>query len=288
VTPTATPTSTTTPTSTPTPTPEQPVKLFIGNKNYSSWSLRPWIVMTQAGIPFEEEVIPLDQPTSAAGLRRASPSGRVPCLVDGEVTVWDSLAICEYLAERFPERRLWPADAAARATARSISAEMHSGFQNLRTQCPMKFRETIPAKLSPEVKAEVSRIVAIWEECRRRFGQGGPFLFGDFSIADAFYAPVVSRFRTYGVAPGGAAGAYADAIWNLAAMQRWGEAARAETWSMARYATGPKRKVSARTAAAPRAPGKGPRRGGGPARRARGAGSRTGGRAGKGGSGRRR
>lgn len=213
------------------------MKLFIGNKNYSSWSLRPWLLLTQAGIPFEEEVVPLDQPDSAARLGSLSGAGRVPVLVDGPLTVWDSLAICEYLAERFPEKGLWPRDPAARAVARSTVAEMHSGFTALRSQCPMKFRETLPAgTLSPEVQADVRRITALWEECRGRFGKGGPFLFGAFSVADAYYAPVVSRFRTYAIPVAGAAGQWAEAMWQLPAVQRWLEAARAETFTMARYA----------------------------------------------------
>jgi len=212
------------------------VKLHIGNKNYSSWSLRPWLLLTQAGIPFEERVIPLDQPDSAARIGSVSGAGRVPVLVDGSLTVWDSLAICEYLAERFPEKGLWPRDAAARAVARSAAAEMHSGFQALRSACPMKFKESFPAApLAPEVQADVRRITALWEECRGRFGAGGPFLFGGFSVADAFYAPVVSRFRTYAIPVAGAAGAWADAMWKLPSVQRWLEGARAETYSMARY-----------------------------------------------------
>lgn len=212
------------------------MKLLIGNKNYSSWSLRPWLAMTHAGIPFEEQVIPLDQAGTASEIGKVSAAGRVPVLVDGSLTVWDSLAICEYLAERFPEKALWPRDAAARAVARSAAAEMHSGFQALRTHCPMKFRVSLPAApLPPEVQADVRRITALWEECRGRFGAGGPFLFGVFSIADAYYAPVVSRFRTYAIPVSGAAAAWAEAMWNLPAMQRWLEGARAETWSMARY-----------------------------------------------------
>jgi len=212
------------------------MKLLIGNKNYSSWSLRPWLAMTQAGIHFEEAVIPLDQPGTASEISRFSGAGRVPVLVDGSLTVWDSLAICEYLAERFPEKALWPRDAAARAVARSAAAEMHSGFQALRNHCPMKFRVVLqPAPLPAEVQADVRRITALWEECRARFGAGGPFLFGAFSIADAYYAPVVSRFRTYAIPVSGAAAAWVETMWSLPAMQRWLEGARAETWSMARY-----------------------------------------------------
>lgn len=212
------------------------MKLVIGNKNYSSWSLRPWLVLAHAGIAFEEEVIPLDQPGTAAALRKASGAGRVPVLVDGALTVWDSLAICEYLAERFPEKALWPRDVAARAVARSAAAEMHAGFQALRNHCPMKFRSSLAAApLPPEVQADVGRIVELWEECRGRFGKGGPFLFGAFSIADAFYAPVVSRLRTYAIPVSGAAAAWCDEMWRLPAMQRWLAGAQAETFTMSRY-----------------------------------------------------
>lgn len=211
------------------------MKLHIGNKSYSSWSLRPWLVLAQAGIPFEEQVIPLDQPTSTADIAAVSGAGRVPVLVDGGLTVWDSLAICEYLAERFPEKALWPREASARAVARSACAEMHSGFTALRTSCPFKIRETIACAPSPEVQSDVRRITALWEECRGRFGAGGPFLFGAFSIADAYYAPVVSRFRTYGMPLAGAAAAWADAVWSLPAFERWRQGAAAETFSMARY-----------------------------------------------------
>ncbi len=212
------------------------MKIVLGNKNYSSWSMRPWLVLQHFGIPCEEQVVPLDQPTSAADIARFSPSGRVPALLVGELTVWDSLAICEYLADKFPDKALWPKDPAARAVARSVSAEMHSGFAALRTHCPFKLKETFePKPLLPEVQADVDRIVALWSDCRRRYGQGGPFLFGAFSIADAMYAPVVSRFRTYGVKPGGEAGTWMDAVWALPEVQRWGEAARAESFHMKRY-----------------------------------------------------
>jgi glutathione S-transferase len=212
------------------------MKIVLGNKSYSSWSLRPWLVLEHAGIPCEEQVIPLDQPTTATEIARSSPSGRVPVLADGDLTVWESLSICEYLADKYPEKQLWPRDRAERAMARSVSAEMHAGFTALRTHCPMKFKETFaPQPLSREVQADVARIAAIWDECRRRSDKEGPFLFGAFSIADAMFAPVVSRFHTYGVKPGGAAGAWADMMWALPAMQKWGAAARAETFRMVRY-----------------------------------------------------
>jgi glutathione S-transferase len=199
-----------------------PLTLVIGNKNYSSWSLRPWLLLRQAGIPFDEVYIPLYRPDSAAALAQWSPSGKVPALHDGDVRVWDSLAICEYLAERFPDRQLWPADATARAVARSVSAEMHSGFAALREHMSMNIRARRPGRgRTPESLADVERIQAIWTDCRARFGQGGDFLFGRFCIADAMYAPVVLRFQTYGVALKGAAKDYADAMLALPALKAW-------------------------------------------------------------------
>lgn len=204
--------------------------LVIGNKNYSSWSLRPWLVLRQAGIPFEEVRIPLWQPESATLLATWSPSGKVPALHDGDIRVWDSLAICEYLNERFPEQGLWPADAAARAVARSVSAEMHAGFDALRQNMVMNIRARYPGKgRTPECLADIDRIVAIWTDCRARFGSDGDFLFGRFGIADAMFAPVVLRFQTYDVALEGAARAYADAVLALPALQAWVADAMAET-----------------------------------------------------------
>lgn len=203
--------------------------LVIGNKNYSSWSLRPWLVLRQAGIPFEEVRVPLYTPESLVELGRWSPSGLVPLLRDGELKVWDSLAICEYLHERFPEHRLWPADAAARAVARSVSAEMHSGFGALRQAMSMNINRHYPDQgRTPECFKDVERILALWTDCRARFGAGGDFLFGGFSIADAMYAPVALRFRTYAVPLEGAARAYADALLALPALREWVAAAEAE------------------------------------------------------------
>lgn len=217
------------------------LKIVIGNKKYSSWSLRGWLVLKQIGVPFEEILIPLDQPNTQEQIARYSPSGRVPTLIDGEVVVWDSLAICEHLNERFPDRHLWPADRKARAVARSISAEMHSGFQNLRNDLSMKIVESIPTStFRPEVKEEIRRIIAIWTDCRQRFAGGKPFLFGDFSNADVMFAPVVSRFRTYGVPLEGTAAAYAETIWKLPAMQEWLAAAKIEPHRMARYEASPR------------------------------------------------
>lgn len=204
--------------------------LIISNKNYSSWSLRPWLVLRQAGIAFEEVRIPLWQPESAALLTAWSPSGKVPALHDGDIRVWDSLAIYEYLHESFPQHELWPAGAAARAVARSVSAEMHAGFDALRQNMVMNIRARYPGKgRTPECSADIERIVAIWTDCRVRFGSGGDFLFGRFGIADAMFAPVVLRFQTYGVALGGAARDYADAVLALPALQAWVADAVAET-----------------------------------------------------------
>lgn len=204
--------------------------LVIGNKNYSSWSLRPWLALKQAGIPFAEERIPLYTPESKQRILARSPSGKVPALHDGELEVWDSLAICEYLAERHPAAGLWPAQAEARAVARAACAEMHAGFPELRGRMPMNLRRNLPGHgMTPEVAAEIARIVRLWRDCRGRFGAGGDFLFGGFTIADAFYAPVVLRFQTYGVALDPAARAYADAVLALPALRQWIAKARAES-----------------------------------------------------------
>lgn len=204
------------------------LRLVIGNKNYSSWSLRPWLALTQFGIPFHEERVALFVPGYKERIFAASPAGKVPVLIDGGVAVWDSLAIGEYLAEKFPDRAVWPRDAAARTLARCVSAEMHSGFPNLRSHLPMNVRKRAPGRArTPEVDADIARIVAIWTQCLTQ--SGGPFLFGDFGYVDAMYAPVVTRFTTYGVSLDGAASAYANAIWAMPAMQAWKAAAVAET-----------------------------------------------------------
>ena len=204
--------------------------LVIGNKAYSSWSLRPWLLMTQAGILFEEIRLSLYAEGAKQKILQGSAAGKVPVLKDGGLTIWDSLAICEYLAEKYPEKQLWPSGTADRALARSLSAEMHSGFTQLRTQMPMNVRRQITGRArTADVVAEISRVETIWNDCRRRAGARGPFLFGEFSIADAMYAPVVSRLRTYGIALAGAAGQYAGAIHALPAMQQWIAGAHAET-----------------------------------------------------------
>lgn len=205
--------------------------LIIGNKNYSSWSLRPWLVLKQAGVEFAEIRIPLYTPVSREQILQYSPAGKVPVLHHGSLVVWDSLAICEYIAELFPDRHLWPQSTAARAVARAVSAEMHAGFQPLRQHLSMNCRARIPKRdLLPEVQADVDRILAIWRTCRQEFGTGGDFLFGSqFTIADALYAPVVSRFITYEIALDPIAQAYVDAIWSLPALQEWRSAAEVET-----------------------------------------------------------
>jgi glutathione S-transferase len=205
--------------------------LVIGNKNYSSWSLRPWLAMRQAGIAFEELLIPLDEPGSKAAILEHSPAGKVPVLKEGAVTVWESLAILEYLAETCPEAGLWPPDPAARAHARAISAEMHAGFQALRNACPMNMRKRFAAReRGADVARDVARVVAIWRDCRQRFGRGGPFLFGAFTAADAMYAPLVSRFHSYSIAVDPDTEAYMDAVMGLPAFDEWRQAGIAEPW----------------------------------------------------------
>ena len=204
--------------------------LVIGNKNYSSWSLRAWLLMKHCGIAFEEVRIPLYAAGSKESLRKYAPSGKVPVLLDGSLAIWDSLAIAEYLAECHPDRRLWPQDSAERAVARSISAEMHSGFTPLRSNMSMNCRGTFPGiGRTVEVAADIERIQRMWTDCRERFGAAGPFLFGAFTIADAMYAPVVLRFRTYAVQLMPVARHYADTLLGLPELQDWVEAAKAET-----------------------------------------------------------
>lgn len=207
------------------------LNLVIGNKNYSSWSLRPWLAMKQAGIAFGEINVVLQRPETKEKILRYSPSGRVPCLIDGELTVFDSLAICEYVNEKYAADSLWPRDVAMRAQARSIAAEMHSSFAALRTHMPMDIRSRLAdkgqaAQRREDVAADVARILSVWSEC---LAQGGPMLFGNFSIADAFYAPVVTRFATYGVKLSPLLAAYSESVLALPAMQQWTAAAKAET-----------------------------------------------------------
>jgi glutathione S-transferase len=209
--------------------------LVIGNKNYSSWSFRPWIAMKVAGIPFTEEVISLDAEDFKARVTRISGSGKVPALLDGDVRVWETLAILDYLAETFPQAGLWPAERAARALARAIAAEMHAGFTVLRRECAMNmWRPVMARELTPQALADVSRIEAIWTDCRTRFGAGGPFLFGSFGAADAMYAPVVSRFHTYAIKVSAVTRAYMEAVMGLPAWQEWRAAALREPWVLAK------------------------------------------------------
>jgi glutathione S-transferase len=205
------------------------LKLIIGNKNYSSWSLRPWLAMKVANIPFEEEVVPLGSGDFEGRVRRLSGSGKVPLLLDGGNPVWESLAILEYLAEKFSSAQLWPADPAARARARVIAAEMHAGFAALRRELPMNMRRPIQGRnLSDAAQADVRRIETIWTDCRRN--DACQFLFGAFSAADAMYAPVVARFHTYAVPVDARSRAYMDAVMALPAWGEWRTAALQETW----------------------------------------------------------
>jgi glutathione S-transferase len=202
--------------------------LVIGNKNYSSWSLRPWLAMKTLGLPFEERRIPLDQPDTQQEILKHNPAGKVPCLVDGANVVWDSLAILEYLAEKRPE--LWPADAAARARARSVAAEMHSGFFAVRNAMPMNVRNRYPGKgRSADVDTDIARIDAIWSAAKK------PLLFGGFCAADAMFAPVAFRFRTYEPPLSAAGRAYLQALLALPAMQEWSAAAGREAEVLSKY-----------------------------------------------------
>ena len=213
--------------------------LVVANKLYSSWSLRPWMVLKAFDIPFSETVIPLRLAESKAAIEKFSPSGKVPVLIDGAVTVWESLAIIEYAAEKFPEHAIWPRDTAARAEARAVSSEMHGGFMALRQACPMHLgkRFKTPA-LGDESKANVARIETLWRETRGDFGQSGPYLFGAFSAADAMFAPVVTRLDTYQIPVAKDTRAYMDAILNHPAFLEWRTAGRAELWRIGDYETG--------------------------------------------------
>ncbi len=206
------------------------ITLYIGNKNYSAPSLVAWLACKQAGVDFEEVVIPLRESGTREAILRHSPSGKVPALKEGGLVVWDSLAICEHLGERFRDANLWPADVETRAVARSICAEVHSGFLELRRNMPMNMRSSFPGLgMTPEVQEEINRVTAIWHNCRKRFG-GGDFLFAGFTITDAMFAPVVSRLTTYGVELDKTSGDYVSTIWDMPAMQEWLEAARKEPW----------------------------------------------------------
>ena len=208
--------------------------LIIGNKNYSSWSFRPWIAMKVAGIAFDEVVISLDAADFKTRVSKISGTGKVPALDDNGIHVWESLAILEYLAEKFPAAKLWPSDAAARAHARAISSEMHAGFIPLRRAAPMNmWRPVKRLELNADTAANVARIDAMWTDCRSRFGAGGPFLFGGFTAADAMYAPVVSRFHTYGIPVSDGTRGYMAAMMALPAWGEWLSAALKEPWVLA-------------------------------------------------------
>ena len=207
--------------------------LVIGNKNYSSWSLRAWLAMRRVGVPFREILVPLYGDGWRDAIRVHSPAGKVPVLKHGDLTVWDTLAIFEYLAERFPAARLWPADTTARAIARAVTAEMHSGFAALRGAMPMNLRRSIPGRgQDAATAADIARVCEIWRDCRERFGAAGAFLFGDFSAADAAFAPVAARFATYDVALDDVSAAYRDAVLGLPDMNDWYAAARSEPWTI--------------------------------------------------------
>lgn len=212
------------------------LKLYIGNKNYSSWSMRPWVLLRQAGIPFEEQLVRFDSFASGSQFKEVvgtvNPQGKVPVLVDGDLAIWDSLAICEYAAERFPEHHLWPKDAKARARARSVCAEMHAGFSALRNHCPMNIEASLPHvgalvwRDQPAVRADVQRIVTMWTELLEQ--HGGPMLFGDFSVADAYFAPVCARIRNYALPVPGHITDYIRRVYALPGVQAWVEGALAE------------------------------------------------------------
>ncbi len=209
--------------------------IVLGNKRYSSWSLRGWLLLKQTGAAFDEIVIPLDQPQTKRDILSHNPAGKVPVIKVGDAVVWDSLAIAEYLHERFPEAGIWPKDTGARALARCVSAEMHAGFAAVRAHIPMDvcIQDAARGKRAlaePPVAADVDRVVAIWDDCQARYGSGGNFLFGDWCAADAMYAPVVTRFATYAVPLQGPMAAYRDAVMATPAMAEWIAAAQAETW----------------------------------------------------------
>jgi glutathione S-transferase len=218
------------------------MKLIIGNKNYSSWSLRAWLAAKQSGLGFEELTVPIldeDWDKRKRDSEELAPSsGKVPVLWDGEAVVWDSLAIIEYLADKVGRDRFWPKDDAARAMARSMVAEMHSSYLPLRRALPMNVRATSHGvAVDADVRDDIVRILTLWAEARARFGGGGPFLFGTFSAADVIYAPVVSRFRTYGIGVPGFAASYMQAMWEHEWMRQWVAAAESEQWVIEQYET---------------------------------------------------
>jgi len=216
------------------------MQLIIANKLYSSWSMRPWLVLRAAGLDFSETVIPLRQPDTGAKIREYSPSGKVPVLIDGDVVIWESLAIISFLADRFPEKGIWPQGEAARACAKAISMEMHGGFQALRQACPMNLgKRFAPRDLGEKVAADVARIEAIFSDTRKRFSASGPFLFGDsFTAADAMFAPIVTRLETYQIPVQSETRTYMDAIQSHPAFQRWTSEALREAWHIPEFEIG--------------------------------------------------
>lgn len=219
------------------------MKLIIGNKNYSSWSLRGWLAAKQSGLSFEEITVHLDGDDWQAAKRDSDdfqPSGgKVPVLWDGDVVVWDSLAIMEYLGDKVGRDRFWPKDDAARGMARAMVAEMHSSYMALRRQCPMNIRTQIGIQLNEDTKHDIIRILGLWAEARARYGQGGPFLFGTFGAADIFYAPIIARFLSYGIGVPGFAEAYMQAVWEHEWMQEWIAASGEEEWTITKFEVSP-------------------------------------------------
>ncbi len=210
-------------------------KLIIGNKNYSSWSLRPWILLKETGIAFEEQRIPLHTETTRSTVLQLSPAGKVPIYIDNGLTIWDSLAICEYINDKYPDKHCWPTDMQDRARARAISNEMHSGFPTIRNTLFMSCRTRIVyTNISPKLEEELERVRQIWRDCRSR-NPDGPFLFGRFTIADAMYAPMVCRFLAYGIKVGAAEQAYMDAMLALPSLKQWMQDGAAETEVLSKY-----------------------------------------------------
>jgi glutathione S-transferase len=208
--------------------------LVIGNKLYSSWSMRPWLLLKQLGIRFDEVLIPLDQPDTKQNILAHSPAGKVPILIEGDIAVWESIAIMDHVGETYEDAEVWPRDPHARAMARSVAAEMHAGFTGLRSACPMNLGKKFPERdRGPAVARDVARIIEIFREARGRFGSGGPFLFGEFSAADAMYAPVVTRLDTYSIPVDPVSRDYMKAILALPAFQEWRAAALQEPWVLA-------------------------------------------------------
>lgn len=213
-----------------------PLKLILANKAYSSWSVRPWLLLAANAIAFEEVVIPLDLPTTRKAILKHSPSAKCPALKDGDLVVWDSLAMIEYIAEKYPRKTIWPKTRAARAIARSMCAEMHSGFLALRRQCPMNLRRAPRAiEIDDDARADVARIEAMWASARKTYGKGGPFLFGKFGAADAMFAPVVNRLHTYEIKVSKTTRAYMDAVMATPAFRALVADAQKEKWFIAHY-----------------------------------------------------